>query len=168
MYTPPLRYITHTSFPITKVTTLLIFTTRLQAQILANYRPTIPVRNLIPELKQREMDIAKTISYFNRSRHLVLYYEDLIRNQTVRKYSNYSTMSITFFNLLIFATDIFRASIKTQKLTDVQNFLKLPYRDLKSRQVKIHTGPLSKHVSNWEEIRKTLNGTSYEKFLYSR
>uniref|UniRef100_A0A7N0V911 Sulfotransferase n=3 Tax=Kalanchoe fedtschenkoi TaxID=63787 RepID=A0A7N0V911_KALFE len=107
----------------------------LEAKILANYKPTVPVKSLVQELVQVEEDSAKAISYFNSTRHIVLYYEDLIRDRT--------------------------------KLVDVQKFLKLPYRELKSRQVKIHTGPLSHHVANWDEIKKTLNGTSYEKFLHS-
>jgi hypothetical protein len=52
-----------------------------------------------------------------------------------------------------------------QKLKDVQAFLGLPVMELKSRQVKIHKGPLSDHVKNWEDINKTLNGTAYESFL---
>ncbi|CAM8911161.1 unnamed protein product [Rhodiola kirilowii] len=107
----------------------------VEAQILANYKPTIPIKSLLQDLKQVEEDSAKAISYLNGTKQIVLYYEDLIKNRT--------------------------------KLIDVQNFLKLPYRDLKSRQVKIHTGPLSNHVANWEDIKKTLNGTSYEKFLHS-
>lgn len=53
-----------------------------------------------------------------------------------------------------------------QKLKDVQEFLKVPYRELESRQVKIHTAPLSMQIENWDEVQKTLTGTSYESFLY--
>ncbi|XP_057973946.1 uncharacterized protein LOC131161929 isoform X2 [Malania oleifera] len=53
------------------------------------------------------------------------------------------------------------------KLAEVQEFLRLPSRDLTSRQVKIHSGPLSKQVGNWDDILKALNGTSYERFLHA-
>jgi len=52
-----------------------------------------------------------------------------------------------------------------QKLTDVQDFLKVPRRELKSRQVKIHKGSLSQQVENWDDLKKVINGTHYESFL---
>ena len=52
-----------------------------------------------------------------------------------------------------------------QRLDDVQEFLKVPKRELKSRQVKIHLGSLSQHVQNWEEVQKTLKGTGFENFI---
>ncbi|KAL0384189.1 UNVERIFIED_CONTAM: hypothetical protein Sradi_2813200 [Sesamum radiatum] len=52
-----------------------------------------------------------------------------------------------------------------EKLVDVQDFLRVPRQELKSRQVKIHKGPLSSQVENWGEIKKTLKGTHYETFL---
>lgn len=54
-----------------------------------------------------------------------------------------------------------------QKLIDVQHFLKVPLRELKSRQVKIHKGSLSSQIKNWDDVQKTLKGTHYEKFLHS-
>ncbi|KAJ0024503.1 hypothetical protein Pint_08837 [Pistacia integerrima] len=54
-----------------------------------------------------------------------------------------------------------------QKLKDVQEFLRLPYRELTSRQVKIHGGPLSEQVENWSDVLQALKGTSYEQFLHS-
>lgn len=53
-----------------------------------------------------------------------------------------------------------------QKLVDVQEFLRVPQRDLKSRQVKIHKGALSNYVENWEDVRKALEGTRYQGFLH--
>lgn len=44
-------------------------------------------------------------------------------------------------------------------------FLKLPMRELTSRQVKIHKGPLSDLISNWDEVHRSLNGTPYESFI---
>lgn len=50
-------------------------------------------------------------------------------------------------------------------LKDVLEFLRLPKMELRSRQVKIHRGPLSEHINNWDDVKKTLNGTVYESFL---
>ncbi|KAL5777839.1 hypothetical protein ACOSP7_010765 [Xanthoceras sorbifolium] len=106
-----------------------------EAKILAKYKPTLNSTLLLPELKQVEQTAAKAIEYFNSTRHIVLFYEDLIHNRA--------------------------------KLKEVQEFLRLPYRELTSRQVKIHRGPLSKQVENWNEIEQALKGTSYESFLHS-
>ncbi|KAK6120975.1 hypothetical protein DH2020_045285 [Rehmannia glutinosa] len=104
-----------------------------EAEILAKYKPTINTTLLIPDLKQVEDLVTKSLQYFKSTRHIILYYEDIINNRT--------------------------------KLVDVQDFLKVPRRDLKTRQVKIHKGPLSSQVENWDDITKTLNGTHYESFL---
>ena len=53
-----------------------------------------------------------------------------------------------------------------QKLVDVQEFLKVPRRELRSRQVKIHKGSLSNYIQNWDDVEKALNGTQYESYLY--
>lgn len=56
--------------------------------------------------------------------------------------------------------------IKDQrKMMDVQEFLKVPPRKLESRQVKIHTRPLSEQIQNKDEVYKKLKGTEYEIFL---
>jgi hypothetical protein len=53
-----------------------------------------------------------------------------------------------------------------QKLMDVLEFLKVPQRNLKSRQVKIHKGSLSSQVENWNDVSKALTGTQYESFIH--
>ncbi|XP_019457706.1 PREDICTED: uncharacterized protein LOC109358086 isoform X2 [Lupinus angustifolius] len=53
------------------------------------------------------------------------------------------------------------------KLKEVQEFLRVPYRDLYSHQVKIHTAPLSEQIENWNEVQKALEGTPYQSFLLS-
>ncbi|XP_027368165.1 uncharacterized protein LOC113874143 [Abrus precatorius] len=107
----------------------------LEAGILAKYRPWINTTLLMEELKQTEKTATKCIEYFKNTRHIVLYYEDLVKNRT--------------------------------KLKDVQDFLRLPYRDMHSKQVKIHTAPLSKQIENWDEVQKTLKETLYHNFLLS-
>lgn len=104
-----------------------------EADILSKYKPTINSTSLLDDLKEMEMRATKALDYFNTTRHMILYYEDLMRNNT--------------------------------KLKDVQEFLGLPEMELKSRQVKIHKGPLSDHIKNWDEVNKTLTGTVYESFL---
>ncbi|CAK7329832.1 unnamed protein product [Dovyalis caffra] len=104
-----------------------------EAEILAKYKPLINTTLLIPNLKQVEDTTAKALEYFNSTRHIILYYEDVVKNRT--------------------------------KLLDVQDFLKVPQRELKSRQVKIHKGSLSNYVENWDEVQKSLKGTHYENFL---
>lgn len=54
-----------------------------------------------------------------------------------------------------------------QILMDLQDFLKVPHRELKSRQVKIHKGSLSNQIENWGDVEKTLKGTHYESFLHA-
>ncbi|KAE8727908.1 Calcineurin-like metallo-phosphoesterase superfamily protein isoform 1 [Hibiscus syriacus] len=106
-----------------------------EAQILAKYKPTINTTRLIPDLKLAEKETAKAIEYFNNTRHIVLYYEDLVKNRS--------------------------------KLREVQDFLRLPYRELRSGQVKIHMSPLSEQVANWDGVLKVLKNTSYDRFFYS-
>ncbi|XP_052203345.1 uncharacterized protein LOC127808776 [Diospyros lotus] len=106
-----------------------------EAQILAKYKPKLNATLVVPNLKETEEMTAKALEYFRSTRHIVLYYEEIISNRT--------------------------------KLVDVQEFLRLPYRDLTSHQVKIHRGPLSKQIENWDDVAKVLNGTSYEWFLHA-
>ncbi|XP_051145407.1 uncharacterized protein LOC127261205 [Andrographis paniculata] len=104
-----------------------------EAETLAQYKPVINTTTIIANLKQVEDLANKALQYFKGTRHMILYYEDVVKNQT--------------------------------KLVDVQAFLKVPQRDLSSRQVKIHKGTLFSHVANWEDVKKALNGTRYQSFL---
>ncbi|KAE9607263.1 hypothetical protein Lal_00026143 [Lupinus albus] len=105
-----------------------------EAEILAKYKPTINATLLIPNLKQVNDTTTKALEYFKNTRHIILYYEDVVKNHT--------------------------------KLLDVQDFLKVPRMDLKSRQVKIHKGSLSSQVENWKDVSKALTGSPYESFLH--
>ncbi|KAL2333570.1 hypothetical protein Fmac_014783 [Flemingia macrophylla] len=106
-----------------------------EAETLSKYKPTINSTSLLADLKDMEMITTKALEYFNMTRHMILYYEDLIRNRT--------------------------------KLKDVQEFLGLPQKELTSRQIKIHRGPLSNHIKNWDDVNRTLKGTAYESFLHA-
>ncbi|XP_075498644.1 uncharacterized protein LOC142537015 [Primulina tabacum] len=107
---------------------------RQEADTLAGYKPTINLASLMMDLMQMEKMVLDALNYFRSTRHVVLYYEDLLKNRT--------------------------------KLVDVQKFLALPQMELTSRQVKIHKGPLSEHVENWDDVKRTLRGTTYESFLH--
>ncbi|MBA0619818.1 hypothetical protein Godav_005617 [Gossypium davidsonii] len=106
-----------------------------EAAILASYKPVINATTLIPSLRQVEETTKKGLEYFKSTRHIILYYEDVVKNHT--------------------------------KLAEVQEFLKVPKRELKSRQVKIHKGSLSNHIQNWVDVEKALNGTKYESYLHA-
>ncbi|XP_035542312.1 uncharacterized protein LOC109006954 isoform X4 [Juglans regia] len=106
-----------------------------QAEILANYKPMINATLLIPNLKQVEETTAKALEYFKSTQHIIVYYEDVVKNNT--------------------------------KLIDIQDFLKVPRRQLTSRQVKIHKGSISSQITNWDDVQKTLKGTHYESFLHA-
>ncbi|CAA6659451.1 unnamed protein product [Spirodela intermedia] len=104
-----------------------------EAVILASYRPLINTTLLIADLNKTKDLIDKALEFFKSTRHIILYYEDLVSNRT--------------------------------KLVDVQDFLGVPHRQLVSRQVKIHTRPLSDHIKNWDAVNNAINGTEYESFL---
>ncbi|XP_020595635.1 uncharacterized protein LOC110035705 isoform X1 [Phalaenopsis equestris] len=55
---------------------------RNEADILARFKPLIDVRKLILDIKQTSKWSADALQYFNGTRHIILYYEDLILNQT--------------------------------------------------------------------------------------
>lgn len=104
-----------------------------EAQILAQYKPKINTTDLVESLMQVEGTARHALEMFKSTRHIVLYYEDIVSNHT--------------------------------KLVDVQEFLRVPYRDLTSRQVKIHGGSLSQYIDNWEDVQNVLKGTSFESYL---
>lgn len=106
-----------------------------EAEILASYKPVINTTTLIRELKQVQKTMTKALGIFNSTRHIVLYYEDVLNNRA--------------------------------KLLDVQDFLRVPRRNLTSRQVKIHKGSFSDHVANWDDVKRTLNGTEFDSFLHA-
>ncbi|EOX98209.1 P-loop containing nucleoside triphosphate hydrolases superfamily protein [Theobroma cacao] len=105
-----------------------------EAGILARYKPAVNATLLVPNLRQVEETTKKALEYFKSTRHIILYYEDVVKNRT--------------------------------KLVEVQEFLKVPRMELRSRQVKIHKGSLSNHIQNWDDVQKAIKGTQYENYLY--
>ncbi|PKA47932.1 hypothetical protein AXF42_Ash016278 [Apostasia shenzhenica] len=55
----------------------------IQADVLARYKPTIDVPTLIQDMKHTSKLIEDALQHFNGTRHILLYYEEIIRNQTV-------------------------------------------------------------------------------------
>ncbi|KMZ61727.1 P-loop containing nucleoside triphosphate hydrolases superfamilyprotein [Zostera marina] len=53
-----------------------------EASILAQHKPAIDTHSLISELKKTEEMVADALNYFNSTRHTILFYEDIITNQT--------------------------------------------------------------------------------------
>lgn len=54
-----------------------------QAEKLARYKPYINATLLIPNLELVEDTTAKALEYFKSTRHIILYYEDIVKNHTV-------------------------------------------------------------------------------------
>ncbi|KAG5063012.1 hypothetical protein AAZX31_02G128000 [Glycine max] len=53
-----------------------------EAEILAKYKPTINSTLLIAQLKQVNETTTKALEYFKSTRHILLYYEDVVKNRT--------------------------------------------------------------------------------------
>ncbi|EOA24530.1 hypothetical protein CARUB_v10017785mg [Capsella rubella] len=56
-----------------------------EADALSKYKPVINSTSLIHDLQETENSAAKALEYFNTTRHIVVFYEDLITNQTKLK-----------------------------------------------------------------------------------
>ncbi|KAJ0981529.1 hypothetical protein J5N97_009784 [Dioscorea zingiberensis] len=53
-----------------------------EADVLARYKPSINATELIPSLNHMDRGSADALEYFKSTRHMLLYYEDLISNHT--------------------------------------------------------------------------------------
>eukprot|EP00257_Ricinus_communis_P008211 XP_002525546.2 uncharacterized protein LOC8277198 isoform X1 [Ricinus communis] len=107
--------------------------TREEANLLAKFKPVLNISALISDLSSAEHTMTETLEFFKSCRHLVLYYEDLMKNP--------------------------------KALSEAQEFLRVPIRNLVSHQVKIHVKLLSEQIYNWEEVYRTLEGSEYKYFL---
>ncbi|KAL0762417.1 hypothetical protein Bca101_078568 [Brassica carinata] len=56
-----------------------------EADALSRYKPVINSTSLIHDLQETESLAAKALEYFNTTRHMVVFYEDLITNRTKLK-----------------------------------------------------------------------------------
>lgn len=105
-----------------------------EAEVLARFRPELDAPALIPSIRTAQRAVRACLRRFGSTRHMVLYYEDVVRDSR-------------------------------KALSRVQEFLGVPARELSSKHVKIHTRPLPDLVGNWEEVRRTLSGTEYSRFI---
>ncbi|KAL6657078.1 hypothetical protein ACP70R_004858 [Stipagrostis hirtigluma subsp. patula] len=53
---------------------------REEAEILAKFKPELDISTLITNIRNVEKSIRDCLRYFNSTRHMVLYYEDIISN----------------------------------------------------------------------------------------
>uniref|UniRef100_A0A803KSE2 Sulfotransferase n=1 Tax=Chenopodium quinoa TaxID=63459 RepID=A0A803KSE2_CHEQI len=53
-----------------------------EAETLSKYKPLINSTSLLSALKEAEFTMAQALANFNSTRHIILYYEDLIKNHT--------------------------------------------------------------------------------------
>ncbi|XVF17715.1 hypothetical protein REPUB_Repub10bG0147500 [Reevesia pubescens] len=67
-----------------------------EAAALSSYKPIINSTSLISDLKEVEMAAFKALEYFNSTRRMVLYYEDLVTNHTVRIVTSFHNMFLVF------------------------------------------------------------------------
>lgn len=54
-----------------------------QAHILARYKPRLNTSSLIRQLKQADEYTRDALENLNNTRHITVYYEDIVRNRTV-------------------------------------------------------------------------------------
>jgi hypothetical protein len=145
----------------------------MQANLLASYKPCINLTLLVPSLKSMEDSMIDAHQSFNSVRNMVVYYEDLIERKEVCLITTEILLIESFKPPLrcrdVNAFDVWLLSSFLcslfQELIRVQEFLRVPPRQLKSKHVKIHTQPLADRVENWVELSKVLNGTEYRSFL---
>ncbi|CAH9144821.1 unnamed protein product [Cuscuta epithymum] len=53
-----------------------------EAHILAKYKPSVNISALIPKLRSTMKNSAMALDFFKNTRHVVFYYEDIVRNRT--------------------------------------------------------------------------------------
>ncbi|KHN22304.1 hypothetical protein glysoja_022060 [Glycine soja] len=102
------------------------------------------------------------VEYFERRRVSVIF---LFRRNLLRRMISVVANSYDKDAKPLNGTHKSHVHSRVEKLKDVQEFLRVPYRDLESRQVKIHTAALSKQIENWDEVQESLAGTPYQRFL---
>uniref|UniRef100_A0A0D9VUA4 Uncharacterized protein n=1 Tax=Leersia perrieri TaxID=77586 RepID=A0A0D9VUA4_9ORYZ len=52
-----------------------------EADILARFKPKLDVPTLIPSIRAAEQSVRTCLDHFSSTRHMILYYEDVIRDQ---------------------------------------------------------------------------------------
>jgi len=52
-----------------------------EAEILARFKPKMDVSTLIPSIRNAEHSMRTCLGHFRKTRHMILYYEDVIRDK---------------------------------------------------------------------------------------
>ncbi|KAF2295205.1 hypothetical protein GH714_032129 [Hevea brasiliensis] len=108
-----------------------------EAETLSKYKPTINSKLLIADLKEMEIMAARALEYFNSTRHIVLYYEDLVKNRTKLKDAQ-EFLGLPFIELTSRQVKIHKGLLsdhienwddvnKTLTGTEYENFLQADY-----------------------------------------
>lgn len=58
--------------------------------MLASYKPKLNAKSLVSKLRHATSRATEAIEYFKSVRHMVLYYEDLVQNNTVSSLLSHS------------------------------------------------------------------------------
>ncbi|CAN8278599.1 unnamed protein product [Cochlearia groenlandica] len=108
-----------------------------EADALSKYKPVINSTALIQDLQETENLAAKALEYFNTTRHIVVYYEDLITNRTrlkqVQEFLNIPVKDLSSRQVKIHRGDLsehiknWEDINKTLNGTEYEKFLRADY-----------------------------------------
>ncbi|KAJ4900247.1 P-loop containing nucleoside triphosphate hydrolases superfamily protein [Raphanus sativus] len=108
-----------------------------EADALSRYKPVINSTSLIHDLRETESLAAKALEYFNTTRHMVVFYEDLITNQTrlkqVQEFLNIPVKDLSSRQVKIHRGDLsvhiknWEDINKTLNGTEYEKFLRADY-----------------------------------------
>ncbi|KAK4740054.1 hypothetical protein R3W88_003751 [Solanum pinnatisectum] len=110
-----------------------------EAEILASYKPTVNTTTLIANLKQIRGMTANALEYFKSTRHMILFYEDIIKNQTmlndVQDFLKVPRMDLHSRQVKIHKAPL---SLQVENWSDVEKALKgTPYESFLDADYKI-------------------------------
>lgn len=108
-----------------------------EADALSRYKPVINSTSLIHDLHETESLAAKALEYFNTTRHMVVFYEDLITNRTrleqVQEFLNIPVKNLSSRQVKIHRGDLadhiknWEDINKTLNGTEYEKFLRADY-----------------------------------------
>ncbi|KAG2263479.1 hypothetical protein Bca4012_014549 [Brassica carinata] len=108
-----------------------------EADALSRYKPVINSTSLIHDLQETESLAAKALEYFNTTRHMVVFYEDLITNRTrlkqVQEFLNIPVKDLSSRQVKIHRGDLsdhiknWEDINKTLNGTEYEKFLRADY-----------------------------------------
>ncbi|XP_049388766.1 uncharacterized protein LOC125853121 isoform X2 [Solanum stenotomum] len=110
-----------------------------EAEILASYKPTVNTTTLIANLKQIQGMTANALDYFKSTRHMILFYEDIIKNPTMLN-DVQDFLKVPIMDLHSRQVKIHKAplSLQVENWSDVEKALKgTPYESFLHADYKI-------------------------------